>query len=269
MLSLPPKKECTFTCVTPSAANLSTTNSLRRAVTHRIPRRISLSTMLFSRKSFSHSARRQNGCFRASLILVLNLLVIVLVTAYVNARAVTRQKPSTSNMENSSTFNAMSFNFSRIGAFVDQPAVVDGIHDDVSSPSLVQAHLESPSVLRSRYDWEQIPTPDFCTEIKDFPQPYRKNCSSTTPVSRKIDPDTGAPTCDPSRSMMFSQYGEDYFLYTRHFQHMKKPGIYLDVATNQYVFRLMRVLSVLIVFVSTNLFSLFFIIFFVLLDVCS
>lgn len=82
------------------------------------------------------------------------------------------------------------------------------------------------SALRSRLDWEQEGTPNFCNEIIHFPQPNRKNCSTAPKIA-------GAPVCDPTKPMMFSQYGEDYYLYTRHFSKLGRPGVYLDIATNE------------------------------------
>lgn len=81
------------------------------------------------------------------------------------------------------------------------------------------------SVTRGRADWINKPLPDICAKIINFPQPFKKNCSG--------EQVPGTPKCDPDQPMMFAQYGEDYFLYTRHFAHMKKPGFYLDIAANQ------------------------------------
>lgn len=83
-----------------------------------------------------------------------------------------------------------------------------------------------PSATRNRLDWDGDKPEAFCSEIKAFPQPLRKNCSTAEPVP-------GAPKCDPEHPMMFSQYGEDYFLYTRHFRFLQRPGTYLDIATNK------------------------------------
>lgn len=80
-------------------------------------------------------------------------------------------------------------------------------------------------VTRGRADWINEPLPDVCAKIMSFPQPFKKNCSG--------EQVPGTPKCDPDQPMMFAQYGEDYFLYTRHFVHMKKPGFYLDIAANQ------------------------------------
>lgn len=86
-----------------------------------------------------------------------------------------------------------------------------------------------PLAIRNRRDWilnaysdrDSISTEKMCTILKHSPQPHAKACI--------------APQCDPSKPMMFSQYAEDYYLYTRHFMHMQTPGIYLDVGANQYV----------------------------------
>lgn len=83
--------------------------------------------------------------------------------------------------------------------------------------------------MRNRFDWDSEPLPQFCREILEFPQPLRKNCSHAEPIP-------GTPKCNPKSAMMFAQYGEDYFLYTRHFQKtMKGPGVYLDIAANDAI----------------------------------
>lgn len=102
----------------------------------------------------------------------------------------------------------------------------------VTGKSTHDAHAQAEGVvreataLRSRMDWEHEEMPDFCHEIVQRPQPHRKNCVNASIIK-------GAPKCDPNNAMMFSQYGEDYYLYTRHFAKQKKPGLYLDIATNE------------------------------------
>lgn len=82
------------------------------------------------------------------------------------------------------------------------------------------------SALRSRVDWEEEGVPEICKQVIEFPQPNTKNCS-TAPIVK------GAPKCNPRKAMMFSQYGEDYYLYTRHFSKLNRPGVYLDIAANE------------------------------------
>ena len=93
-------------------------------------------------------------------------------------------------------------------------------------PVAVETTSRDVSALRSRKDWENVDLPDFCHEIIERPQPHRKHCANATAIP-------GAPKCDPNSAMMFSQYGEDYYLYTRHFSKYSKPGLYLDIATNE------------------------------------
>lgn len=88
-----------------------------------------------------------------------------------------------------------------------------------------ETRAEAPA-MRGRLDWDDEPLPQFCSDIIEFPQPLRKNCSTAPDIK-------GAPRCNPERKMMFSQYGEDYYLYTRHFSKLKRPGVYLDIATNE------------------------------------
>lgn len=37
-------------------------------------------------------------------------------------------------------------------------------------------------------------------------------------------------------NLMFSVNQQDYYLYTRHFQNLKRPGVYLDIATNHPIY---------------------------------
>ncbi|CAN8061450.1 unnamed protein product [Agarophyton chilense] len=92
------------------------------------------------------------------------------------------------------------------------------------SNNTLESPLDAPA-LRNRLDWENEELPKFCSEIFKFPQPLRKNCSTASDIK-------GTPKCNPNRAMMFSQYGEDYYLYTRHFSKLNRPGVYLDIATN-------------------------------------
>lgn len=136
-------------------------------------------------------------------------------------------------------------NFSRASTRTPAPAIdktIEGanhnnaVHIAVPSPPMFRTTASRDfvqntviSATRNRLDWDDSDLPSFCTDIMAYPQPLRKNCPNAEPVS-------GTPKCDPSRPMMYSQYGEDYFLYTRHFQHLQRPGTYLDIATNKYVY---------------------------------
>lgn len=65
----------------------------------------------------------------------------------------------------------------------------------------------------------------FCKRVKDKPVPFDKSCSRR-----------GANmTCIDGRDLMFSQFHQDYYLYTRHFKHLKRSGTYMDVAANDAV----------------------------------
>lgn len=81
------------------------------------------------------------------------------------------------------------------------------------------------SSVRLRKDWTNHRHLDSCRSILQYePTNQSVNCSD----DKNADND-----CDGRRELMFSQYGEDFYLYTRHFVHYKRPGIYLDVASNQ------------------------------------
>ncbi|KAI0564346.1 S-adenosyl-L-methionine-dependent methyltransferase [Gracilaria domingensis] len=76
----------------------------------------------------------------------------------------------------------------------------------------------------SRGDWENgNDLPEFCKALLAAPIPL--NGSKRDMETMKCD------ECTPYR--MFSQYHQDYFFYSQHFQHLKRPGIYLDIAANE------------------------------------
>lgn len=76
--------------------------------------------------------------------------------------------------------------------------------------------------LPLRVDWQKHPRPTFCDSLKSFPQPKDPQCAN-----RK-----GNVTCDRERPQFFSQDGEDYYLYTRHFSKLNRAGVYVDIAAN-------------------------------------
>lgn len=134
----------------------------------------------------------------------------------------------------------------------------------------------APDALRARLDWTAEgdgdtergsstgssgggDVPSFCKAIARYPQPYRKKCLKRSAVvgatatkegrrgeEAEVEAEAeihrgrllllGAAKCRPDVPMMFGQYGEDYYLYTRHFSKMREPGVYLDVAANECVF---------------------------------
>lgn len=54
-------------------------------------------------------------------------------------------------------------------------------------------------------------------------------------VKCKRDQETGwrSAECDNGTISFQSQFAQDYYLYTRHFQYLTRPGVYLDVAANE------------------------------------
>lgn len=59
------------------------------------------------------------------------------------------------------------------------------------------------------------------------PQPFRKDCKRD---SRHMN-----CTNLGGAFMMYSQFSQDYYVYTRHFSKLRRAGVYLDVATNDPV----------------------------------
>lgn len=77
---------------------------------------------------------------------------------------------------------------------------------------------------RRRADWAgEEDTPDFCKRIFENPKPLHNKCQRN---AKNL-------TCmNFGETQMFSQFHQDYYLYTRHFHHLKRPGVYVDIAAN-------------------------------------
>lgn len=80
-----------------------------------------------------------------------------------------------------------------------------------------------PSILARRSDWEES-SDAYCKALINQPMPFDRNCRYN-PRVMKCSNESSAP-------VMFSQYYQDYYLFTRHFKYLTRPGIYVDVATN-------------------------------------
>lgn len=76
--------------------------------------------------------------------------------------------------------------------------------------------------LSRRKDWEKQQVPEFCNRILANPKPFNR-------CHRK-----GDMSCreNPSETVMFSQFQQDHYLFTNHFKHLKRPGVYVDIAAN-------------------------------------
>lgn len=78
----------------------------------------------------------------------------------------------------------------------------------------------------TRADWAREDSlPEFCQRILKKPMPYNKFCTR----------DGRNMSCRNfnGATMMFSQFHQDFYLYTQHFIHKKTPGVYVDVASNE------------------------------------
>ncbi|CAN8073250.1 unnamed protein product [Agarophyton chilense] len=82
----------------------------------------------------------------------------------------------------------------------------------------------SRDILPQRRDWG---TPDFCTLLQKHPQPNQFFCRSSKSEVR----------CNSSIPYFFSDGGEDYYLYSRHFSRLNRAGIYVDVAPKEPIQR--------------------------------
>lgn len=74
----------------------------------------------------------------------------------------------------------------------------------------------------SRAEWET--GNEYCKKIIENPRPFQVSC---LPRQENLG-------CNDSRDdpAMFSQFKQDYYLFINHFKNQTKPGVYLDVATN-------------------------------------
>lgn len=79
--------------------------------------------------------------------------------------------------------------------------------------------------LTRRADWEQkVELPMFCERIIQSPRPFIRGCHRNSSDM--------SCTNIAGETPMFSQFHQDYYLYSRHFKNLNRPGIYVDIATN-------------------------------------
>ena len=99
----------------------------------------------------------------------------------------------------------------------------------ISPTSRFNAESESSEMLlKTRKPWNfgNREESGFCHDILNNPKPYHKDCKRNL----------ANMTCTAfQETLMFSQFKQDYYLYTRHFVRLERPGIYLDIGTNDPV----------------------------------
>lgn len=76
-----------------------------------------------------------------------------------------------------------------------------------------------------RSDWDKEGIPSFCRRLIEHPLPFLKTCKR----------DSRSMTCVTGETMMFSQFHQDFYVYKNHFAKLNRPGVYLDIATNDPV----------------------------------
>lgn len=81
-----------------------------------------------------------------------------------------------------------------------------------------------PAPLSRRLDWSEGKYPSFCREMKVNPKPISRKC--------KFNRTTSKCQNESESVSLFSQFHQDYFLYSEHFKKMSRPGIYVDIASN-------------------------------------
>ena len=97
------------------------------------------------------------------------------------------------------------------------------------STSYFKSILHNSSKLTSNQTTSvaQTPTDDFCRKIIENPQPWDEHCErNMTTMSCQHNPDS---------FLMFSHHKQDWYFYTEHFKNLKRPGFYMDIATNEPV----------------------------------
>lgn len=82
-----------------------------------------------------------------------------------------------------------------------------------------------PAMLARRRDWNFGTTPQYCKSLIRNPLPFDKSCNYDNNEMKCLNTSFDA--------VMFSQYFQDYYLYTEHFKYLKRTGIYADIATNE------------------------------------
>lgn len=85
---------------------------------------------------------------------------------------------------------------------------------------------KSLTLLSSRKgEWAAAGTLDYCRSLLVEPKPFNKECKFHRTHFK----------CQNSSSqpVMFGQYFQDYYLYVNHFKYLNRPGIYVDIATNE------------------------------------
>ena len=75
---------------------------------------------------------------------------------------------------------------------------------------------------------ENVKVPDWCRVLMENPRPR-----PIKPVFGECGRETNGILCADGKPMFFGWKNEDYFLWSRHFRHLKRPGVFLDIAANE------------------------------------
>lgn len=93
----------------------------------------------------------------------------------------------------------------------------------LAEKNILTTYLERPK-NSLRHDWDMDGTlPEFCSRLISNPVPFNKTCKRDFRTMRRQY---------TNEFQMFSQFQQDFFLYTRHFRKLKRRGVYLDIASN-------------------------------------
>lgn len=88
-------------------------------------------------------------------------------------------------------------------------------------PIIPSSNAPPETTLPTRCNWNFSVTPQFCKKIVQAPTMYA-GCHRNEHTK----------FCPNGEVNMFSQYFQDYYVYTRHFSKLKRRGIYVDLAAN-------------------------------------
>lgn len=78
----------------------------------------------------------------------------------------------------------------------------------------------SPFTLLRRYDWIEDEFPEFCKENINVPRPCKYSRRSRSCMN------------DKNKTAMFSRSHIYYYIFTRHFRNLQRPGFYVDITSN-------------------------------------
>lgn len=93
---------------------------------------------------------------------------------------------------------------------------------DISVKMIIPSQSHQKRARENNWNNQQLV--EMCDSLRRDPRPFTSDC--------KREEQTMKCRGGPNRYAMFSQFHQDFFLFKNHFNKMKTPGIYLDIAAN-------------------------------------